>query len=243
MLGNLFNKAKKTSSRRSTEVINKNSPFPYVESFNSLRTNLNFVSSAVDAKTILITSALPEEGKSTTAINLAISLAKDSKKVLLIDADLRKPSLQRYLRVRPGTMQGLSAVLANQVSAKEAIGYYEILGIDLMMAGTRPPNPAELLALPKMKEMLDGLRNDYDYIIVDAPPGSVITDASILSSIVDGVVLVVRQNFSKHQDVLKIKESLKRVNANILGVVINNYDISKDTKDASAAQYYYYYGE
>ena len=239
----IFNKKKKKTIRKDTEVINKNTPFPYVESFNSLRTNLAFVTGANNAKTLLITSALPEEGKSTTAINLAITLAKDDKKVLLIDADLRKPSLQRYLRVRPGAIQGLTAVLTNQATTKEAIGYYEMLGIDLMMAGTRPPNPAELIALPKMKAMIRELETIYDYIIIDAPPAGVITDAAVLSRVTDGVLLVVRQNFSTHQDVIKAKEQLKRVEANIMGVILNNYVIERDTKDAGAAQYYYYYGD
>lgn len=229
--------------RKDTEVINKDTPFPYVESFNSLRTNLSFVTRANNAKTLVITSALPEEGKSTIAINLAITLAKDGNKVLLIDADLRKPSLQRYLRVRPGAIQGLTAVLTNQATTKEAIGYYEMLGIDLMMAGTRPPNPAELIALPKMKEMVQELEETYDYIIIDAPPAGVITDAAVLSRVADGVLFVVRQNFSTHQDVIKAKEQLTRVGAKIFGVILNNYNIERDTKDASAAQYYYYYGE
>ncbi|HEY4538081.1 MAG TPA: CpsD/CapB family tyrosine-protein kinase [Erysipelothrix sp.] len=239
----IFNKNKRKTMRKDTEVINKDTPFPYVESFNSLRTNLSFVTRANNAKTLLITSALPEEGKSTTAINLAITLAKDGNKVLLIDADLRKPSLQRYLRVRPGAIQGLTAVLTNQATTKEAIGYYEMLGIDLMMAGTRPPNPAELIALPKMKEMVKELEETYDYIIIDAPPAGVITDAAVLSRIADGVLLVVRQNFSTHQDVIKAKEQLTRVDAKIFGIILNNYNIERDTKDASAAQYYYYYGE
>lgn len=240
----LFNiNKKKNVVRKNTEVINKDTPFPYVESFNALRTNLSFVTSANNAKTILITSAMPEEGKSTVAINLAITLAKDDKKVLLIDADLRKPSLQRYLRVRPGTMQGLTAVLSNQATTKEAIGYYEMLGIDLMVAGTRPPNPAELLALPKMQSMIDELKEVYDYIVIDAPPAAVITDPAVLSRVTDGVLMVVRQNFSTHQDVIKAKDQLNRVNANIMGIVLNNYEIEKDSKDASAAQHYYYYGE
>lgn len=229
--------------RKDTEVINKDTPFPYVESLNSLRTNLSFVTRANNAKTLVITSALPEEGKSTIAINLAITLAKDGNKVLLIDADLRKPSLQRYLRVRPGAIQGLTAVLTNQATTKEAIGYYEMLGIDLMMAGTRPPNPAELIALPKMKEMVQELEETYDYIIIDAPPAGVITDAAVLSRVADGVLFVVRQNFSTHQDVIKAKEQLTRVGSKIFGVILNNYNIERDTKDASAAQYYYYYGE
>lgn len=238
-----FRKKKVTSSRNSTEIIGDKTPFPFLESFNTLRTNLSFVTSANNAKTILVTSALPEEGKTSTSINLAITMAKDGNKVLLIDADLRKPSIQRYLRIRPGSMQGLTAVLSNKVDYRQAIGYYELLGIDVMLAGVRPPNPAELIALPKMKEMIEELEKDYDYIIVDAPPTGVIADAAILSRVCDGALLVVRQNFSKHHDVAKAKDNLNRVNANIMGVVLNNYKIKDDSKDPSAAQYYYYYGE
>lgn len=232
-----------STNRHTTEVLNDKSPFAYRESFSTLRTNLSFVTGASDAKTILVTSALPAEGKSTTAINLAITLAKDNHKVLLLDADLRKPSIQRYLRIQPGSTNGLTDILSNRSSTKDAIGFYETLGIDVMVAGTRPPNPAELVALPRMRELILELQEVYDYIIVDAPPSGVVSDAAILSRVCDGALLVVRQNFSNHQDVLKAKESLTKVNTSIMGVILNNYDIKEDSKDASVAQYYYYYGE
>ncbi|CAM3562290.1 CpsD/CapB family tyrosine-protein kinase [Erysipelothrix urinaevulpis] len=233
----------KESNRKTTQVINERSPFPFVEAFNSLRTSLKYVSGSTDSKVFLITSAIPSEGKSTTAINLAITLAKDDNKVLLIDADLRKPSLQRYLKVRPGTMPGLSEVVTKQATIADAIGNYEILNIDLMMSGKRPPNPAELLASPNMPDMINNLRSDYDYIIIDTPPAGVVTDASIMSEFVDGVILVVRQAYSTQQQVLHAKHNLEQVKANILGVVLNNYDLSKNAKAGSATQHYYYYGD
>lgn len=233
----------KKNQRGRTEILSPTSPFPFTESFSTLRTNLSFVTAASDAKTILVTSALPGEGKSTTAINLAITLAKDNKKVILVDADLRKPSVQRYLRIQPGSMQGLTSVLTRRSTIKESIGYYESLGIDVMVAGTRPPNPAELIALPLMKELIEELRLTYDYIIVDAPPAAVVSDPAVLSRVCDGALLVVRQNFSTHQDVLEAKSNLLKVDTNIMGVILNDYKIKEDTKDAGAAQYYYYYGE
>lgn len=240
---NIFKNKNKTRQSKNTEIINGKSPFPFVESFSTLRTNLSFVTAANNAKTILVTSSMPAAGKTTTSINLAITLAKDNKKVLLLDADLRKPAIQRYLRIQPGSMQGLTSVLTKQATPKEAIGYYESLGIDVMVAGVRPPNPSELIALPAMKTMIDELSAIYDYIIVDSPPAGVVSDAAVLSRVCDGALLVVRQNFSNHQDVLRAKENLTNVNTNIMGVVLNNYKIKEDTKDVGSSDYYYYYGE
>lgn len=235
-----FLKKQKPQKRRRTFILDKNRSFPFQESYRTLRTNLNFTTQASGAKSILITSSTQGEGKSTVAINTAISLAQEGKKVLLIDADLRKPSLHRYLRVRPGSIPGLSSVLIGKSNFEDAIGYYKILGIDLMIAGQIPPNPTELLALDKFSELIKYAENEYDYVIVDAPPVGIITDAAIISHQTDAVLFIVAHNYATQEEIVSAKKKLEAVNAHILGVVLNNYDINHDLQTSVQEENYYY---
>lgn len=234
-------KSRKKHSRKKTVLLNENTSFPFQESYRNLRTNINFTTQASEAQTILVTSSIPSEGKSTVAINTAISLAKEGKKVLLIDADLRKPSLHRYLRVRPGSIPGLSSVLIGKADIEEAIGYYKLLGIDLMVAGQIPPNAAELLSLPKMDDILKYGKQEYDYVIVDTPPVGVVTDATILSHKMDGILFVVRHNYANREEIINAKKRLDSVDAKILGAVLNNYELKNDLQSNAGKDSYYYY--
>lgn len=228
----------------SAMLLNSSSPFAYNEAFKSLRTNLSFASINKQCKTIIVTSSIPNEGKSTIAANLAITLAESDAKVLLIDCDLRNPTLRRLLRIRSEYQAGLTSLLTSNASWEECIFRHPKMNCDILLAGTIPPNPAELLSSPQMAALLQKLSDRYSYIICDTPPVSVVTDAAALSRYCDGVILVVRQKFSTREQVLAAKRNLDAVQANIIGTILSCYDMSNDTQ-GSGTYYksYYRYGQ
>ena len=211
-------------------------PFAYKEAYKTLRTNLSFASISKQYKKIIVTSSIPNEGKSTIAINLAFSLAESGAKVLLVDCDLRSPTLRRLLRVRTEYKAGLTSLLAGAASLSDSIFRYPKMNCDVLLAGTIPPNPAELLSSPQMEKLLDDLSEHYDYIICDTPPVSLVTDAAALSRFCDGVLLVVRQKTTTRDQVWAAKRNLEAVHANVIGSILSCYDM-KD--DARAVRPYY----
>lgn len=223
------------------EVLTDKQPFPYKEAYKSLRANLNFATQNGKVKSILVTSAISAEGKTTVSINLAISLIESGKKVLLIDADLRNPSVHRHLRVRQDKYFGLSNLLSSGELIGKSIRHMEKYNLDILMSGEIPPNPAELLGNGDFKSILKAVDTSYDYVIIDTPPVGIVSDAAVLSQFVDGVLMVVAQNKSTQNQVLTAKQNLERVNANVIGAILNNYDMRLDNKN-SGEDYYYYYG-
>lgn len=231
-------KAKKGGkSHRKLLMVGPDAPFQFVEAYKSLRTNLEFLSASSGCKVILITSSVPEEGKSNVAINLATTMAAGGKKVVLVDGDLRKGSLSRYLhlnRNRPG----ISNVVANQCTLADALVRFKNVQFTLLPVGPLPPNPSEMLATPAVEALFKGLREYYDYVIVDTPPVSVVTDAAVMCRFADGVILVVRPGVTTTQGAQLSKKNLEAVHAHILGVVLNGYDAKRTGhKDG----YYYSY--
>lgn len=224
-MGKLDNK-----SFESNPLLTNNAPFAYAEAFKTLRTNLSFASISKQYKKIIITSAIPNEGKSTVAVNLAITLAESDARVLLIDCDLRNPTMRRLLRVRMEQKEGLTSLLSGKASEEECIFNHPKLKCDVILAGATPPNPVELLSSVQMKELLDRLSERYDYIICDTPPVSIVTDAAALSRFCDGVLLVVRQKLSTRDQVWAAKRNLEAVQANIIGSVLTCYDMTNDTQ-------------
>ena len=224
-------------------LLTNNAPFAYAEAYKTLRTNLSFASISKQYKKLIITSAIPNEGKSTVAVNLATTLAESDAKVLLIDCDLRNPTLRRLLRVRPEYKEGLTALLTGTAALNECIFSYPKMKCDVLLAGTTPPNPVELLSSPQMKGLLDRLSEEYDYIICDTPPVSVVTDAAALSRFCDGVILVVRQKSSTRDQVWAAKRNLDAVQANVIGTILSCYDMSDDTQAVNPYYGgYYHYG-
>ncbi|MDD3340027.1 MAG: CpsD/CapB family tyrosine-protein kinase [Lachnospiraceae bacterium] len=218
-------------------LMTKSAPFQYQEAFKSLRTNLKFIALGKECKRLIITSAIPGEGKSSVAINLAISLAQAGSKVLIMDCDLRKPILHKYLKISRTGCSGLTSVLSGN-SLDESIINIADLKLHVMIADAIPPNPAELLGSARMKNVIEEMAHHYDFIIFDTPPVSVVTDAAVLSQYADGVILVVRQNFATFEQVELAKKNLDQVNAVLLGAVMNNYDAKSADKESG---YYYSY--
>lgn len=236
-LGKKEKKSKTHSIVRKLQIISKNAPFQYVEAYKTLRTNINFMSASNNYKKLIITSSIPGEGKSNVAVNLCISLAENGKKVLLIDCDLRKPVLHKYLRITRRT-SGLTNILSGEANPADVIIRFSDLNFDVITAGVIPPNPAELLGSARMGSMLDSLASQYDYIIMDTPPASVVTDAAVLSALADGVLFVVSHANATIESAQLAKKNLEAANANIIGAILNGFDLKSTSRDSG---YYYSY--
>lgn len=218
-----------------TQLITGDVPFEFSEAYKALRTNFNFVSRNGENRKILITSAIPNEGKTSITINLAISLVQTGKKVLVVDTDMRNPTLHIYLNLKRDREKGLSATLIGGMPWEECV-VETLHGFDVIHGGPIPPNPAELVASKDMQNILDSALEQYDYVLCDAPPVGIVTDAAALSTLCDGVLFVVRQKMGKKNQIMGAVHKLQSVNAKILGVVLNHYDMS----DVSEKEYGYY---
>lgn len=182
----------------------------------------------------MVTSASQGEGKSTTAANLAIVFAQQGKRVLLVDSDLRKPTMHYTFRVT--NTVGLTNVLTRQASLVEAVQATDVEKLDLLSSGPIPPNPAELLSSRMMEQMLAEAYKQYDLVIFDSPPVLAVTDAQVLANQCQGTVLVVKSGVTELESALKAKELLQAAKAKLLGAVLNN-------KALKSSSYYYYYGD
>ncbi|MFX3617512.1 MAG: CpsD/CapB family tyrosine-protein kinase [Sporolactobacillus sp.] len=206
------------------------------EQYRTIRTNIDFSQVSGDLKTVMVTSAGPGEGKSTTAANLAVVMAQQGKNVLLIDADLRKPTMQYTYRL--SNTQGLTTLLTKKSSYEETIKKTEVDHLFILTSGPIPPNPAELLSSPAMDSFIKHALTLFDVVLIDTPPVLAVTDAQILANVCDGTVLVTRSGVTEKEAAVKAKELLSKAKARILGVVLNGKPITK-----SDSHYYYYYGE
>jgi capsular exopolysaccharide synthesis family protein len=211
------------------------------EAFRGLRTNILFSSADHPPQVILTTSPGPGDGKTLTSINLAITMAQFGSKVLLMDGDLRRPRIHKVFGL--SRENGVSNVLAGSVDQNAAvIQATDIPNLSVITSGPVPPNPSELLGSKRMTRFLDMLRERYDRVIIDCTPVTAVTDASVLASFVDGVVLILRANESTKDLAKSALEGLQRVKAKVLGVVLNAVDLQKESS-YYYHYYYYYYGE
>ena len=221
-------------SRTNHLIINEGVKTPIGEAYRTIRTNIQFSMPKGQLRTMLITSTGPEEGKSTTTANVAITMAESGNKVLLIDADLRKSVIHKMFELP--NLKGLTNVLAEDLDYREILRSTKVKGLDILTGGPKPPNPSELLGSDKMRTFLQSLTKDYDIIILDTPPVLPVTDAAILASLVDGVVLVSSYGQTTFEGLARAKVQLENVGAKILGVILNKVPASK-----RGGHYYYYY--
>ena len=196
------------------------------EQFRTIRTNLKFALPNLSCKTILVTSSIPGEGKTTNAANIAIVFAQEGKKVLLVDADMRRPAIHYTFELL--NISGLSSVLIQNDTLSEAIQETSIEGLFVLTSGPIPPNPVELLASEMMDTLIEKMIAYYDVILFDTPPVNSVTDAQILANKTDGVLLIVNTGVVEKSSVVKAKNSLLVAQAKILGVVMNNYALPKE---------------
>ncbi|HET6145797.1 MAG TPA: polysaccharide biosynthesis tyrosine autokinase [Candidatus Acidoferrales bacterium] len=232
----LLNTAVVTSKESRAELISHNMPQSQMsEAFRALRTSLLLSQADHPPQVILMTSALPREGKTTAAVNLAVTLAQLGDKTLLVDADLRKPGINRALSLVDGKHAGLSSYLAG-VSTLDLITvpHPAISNLDAIPTGPIPPNPADLLSSRRLTELIAELRTRYKFVVIDSPPIMAATDAVILSVLVDGVLMVVRSGETPKEAFTRTRDLLVGVKAHMLGVVLN-------AVDASSPDYYYSY--
>ncbi len=220
----------------STYIIGDETRFYINEAYRAARTNLSFALNDIDGcKTVAITSATPGDGKTTTAINLAISISQANKRVLLIDADMRKGSVRRYLDLQRSN--GLSSILSGITNVIDGAISKTAYGFDCMTSGPVPTNPSELLLGETIKTMLDILSKHYDYIIIDTPPIEVVSDALALSKLVAGFVIAVNETNTRIPQIKETVKSLEFSEAKILGFIYNNS--SEEAKGSYSYKYEY----
>jgi non-specific protein-tyrosine kinase len=204
---------------------------PVSEAYRTLRTSIQFLGLDRDLKTIMITSAGPNEGKSTTLANLAVTFAEAGRDVVAVDCDLRRPSLHRLFDL-PND-RGLTTAISDDLPLEDALLPTSVPHLRVLPSGMVPPNPSEVLGSKRMDRIIDGLRSLADVVLFDAPPTIAVTDAAVLGVKVDGVLLVVSAGKTKRDHAVRAKSLLEKVNAKVLGVVLNNVKF-----DGSLYQYY-----
>ena len=238
----MFDKKKKRKTEKrdqqqkeGTSLITAIKPNSVVaEQFRTIRTNIQFSMIDRDLKTIILTSSGPWEGKSTIAANIATVFADQGKRIILVDADMRKPTLFRTFNTSNNT--GLSTLIASrETTIQDVVQQLDEVGFDLITSGPIPPNPSELLNSNRMNEIIGLLEEQYDLVLFDMPPVVSVTDAQIMATKTDGVVFVVRRGVAHTDDVKHAKELLDMVQANVLGVVFNGAEKKTDRS-------YSYYG-
>lgn len=231
---------KKKSEGGGYKLITDNDvPFSVKESYKSMRTNIIFALSASNKKIITVSSSNPGEGKSTTASNISISLAETGKKVLLIDADLRKPVQHKIFKVSNKT--GFSGIIGNINTFDESIHKNVAENLDLITSGIRPPNPSELLGSMNTYEILKGLSKIYDYIVIDTPPVNVVTDAMNISSDIAGMIMILKYSSTTTDDIERAVKTIQLAHGELFGMIINNIVHKRDGSYYSRYGKSYYY--
>lgn len=208
---------------------------PATEAYRVIRTSIQFAQAGKELKTLAVTSCMPNEGKSITVANLAVVLTQAGKSVLLIDCDMRNPTVHKNFNL--SNKVGLSSCISMGTALSDAVQKTSIEGLYALTGGVIPPNPSELLGSEQMKNVLQRAKEQYDYVLIDTPPVMPVTDALIVSRFVDGMILVIASAEVKVEMARDVKNQLVNAGANILGVVLN-----KVRSEHHGYGYYYYYG-
>ena len=219
-------------------LVTQNDPKnPAAEAYRVIRTSVQFAQAGKELQTIALTSCTPNEGKSTTIANLAIVLTQAGKSVLLIDCDMRNPTVHKNFNL--SNKVGLSSCISMGTAVSDAVQATAIEGLDALTAGVIPPNPSELLGSERMKNILQRAKEEYDYVLIDTPPVLPVTDSLVLGRMVDGLILVIDSGEIKVEMARDVKNQLVHAGANILGVVLNKV---RSEHHGYGYGYYYYYG-
>ncbi|MBQ4569335.1 MAG: CpsD/CapB family tyrosine-protein kinase [Ruminococcus sp.] len=224
---------------KSKNVINGDSKFAIVEGYKIARTNLVFSLAASESKIVVVTSWSKGEGKSTATANLAISFSKMGKKVLLMDCDLRRPNIHNLIRLQNNA--GLSEVLGKFKTLDDVVNKDVLPYLDVLTAGSIPPNPSELLASSYFESLLHSIEETYDYIIIDTPPVGIVTDSLILKDFISGYVLVVREKVTTHGDIEKAIQSITLADSKVLGFLKVGCSLTEKKYAKGKYGYYKYY--
>ena len=214
-------------------ITRRNPRSPISEAFRTVRTNVQFSSIDRDVKKILVTSSKPGEGKSTVISNLAIAVALSGKKVILIDMDFRKPKINKYFGL--SNEMGLTNILAGQWMTSDIVKSTDTPNLSVLTTGPKPPNPAEIMGSKRMGEFLAEVEKSYDYVLVDSPPVLAVTDAAVLSTKMDGTIVVVESGKTETGHAMEALRNLQNVDAKIIGVILNK------VKADGSRKYGYYY--
>ena len=219
-------------------LVTQNDPKnPAAEAYRVIRTSVQFAQAGKELKTIAITSCTPNEGKSTTIANLAIVLTQAGKSVLIMDCDMRNPTVHKNFNL--SNKVGLSSCISMGTAVADAVQETGIEGLDALTAGVIPPNPSELLGSERMQNILQRAKEEYDYVLIDTPPVLPVTDSLVLGRMVDGLILVIDSGEIKVEMAREVKNQLMHSGANILGVVLNKV---RSEHHGYGYGYYYYYG-
>ncbi len=227
----------KTNRESINGEIDEEKIFEVSEAYKELRANLQFTLLKNTCKKIVISSPMPQDGKSTTSTNVAITIAQMGSKVLLIDCDLRKGRIHNYFDLH--SKPGISDILSGMANDYETIHKTQYSNLDILPMGTMPPNPTELLGSEQMESIILKLEKNYDYLIIDSPPVNIVSDSLSLIKVVDGVVLVVREGITSHQNIIQSISKYQLANTNILGFVLNG--VIEERGKVSKSKYNYYY--
>lgn len=216
-------------------ILSSDSPFVIAEAYRTARTNLMFALATSDKKIVVITSANPGEGKSTSCVNLGITLSEMGASVLIIDADLRKPTINKLLEIKQ--KNGLSNLLGGFCNINDAINSNVRENLDVIVSGPIPPNPAELLASDIMVKLIAVLNDHYDYILIDTPPINMVSDSQLMNSIVSGIMFIVKEGETTHPDIKKALRSISLAKGKVLGFL----KVNCNAKGGKARGYRYNY--
>ena len=226
-----------------TELITKkHSKSPISEAYRTIRTNVQFSAVNKDLKTIVITSATANEGKSTTISNLGVVMAQAGQKVVIVDCDFRNPTQHKIFQL---SNKGLSNCIAMHKSVMEIIQHTDVEGLDVLTSGPVAPNPSEILSSKRMDEVLEILGREYDYVLIDTPPILPVTDAAVMAAKVDGVIMLTAWGNLNPEVARDAKTRLVQAGANIIGVILNKVEVNTPGNSYGYGYgygYYYYYG-
>ena len=237
ILGSVQEITNKSKTEKGLLVTDRKNGFSFIETYKSIRTKIENNSAKTGNKVYLVTSACENEGKTTACVNVALSLAQNKKSVLIIDADLRKPSVCRLLSL-PETECGLSDVITGRATLNNAIKYVSTFDIYVLADQRSVANPSELLSTDKMEEIIQETKKDFDYIIIDTAPASIVTDTSVIAGFVDAAIVIVREDYSPYSRIRMTMDDIDSNGAEIIGCIFN-----ADTSNSSRKQRYDRYGK